>query len=98
MVQIAIEQAKINHFCQQHHIQKMSLFGSVLRDDFGQKSDIDVLVEFEKGLTPGLKFFALQNELSVIFNKPVDLNTPFSISSYFKDQVLQEKEDIYVAS
>lgn len=97
MVQIAIEKNKINEFCTINHIRRLSFFGSVIRQDFGPESDVDVLVEFEQGCTPGLKFFKLQNELSGILNKAVDLNTVSSISPYFKDEVLQEKEDIYVA-
>ena len=46
----------IARFCRQHHIRKLALFGSVLRDDFGADSDVDVLVEFEPGRVPGLRF------------------------------------------
>jgi hypothetical protein len=46
---IAIDRQKIAQFCKKHHIRKLSLFGSVLRDDFGPDSDVDVLVEFEEG-------------------------------------------------
>jgi len=56
--------AKITDFCQRHHIRRLSLYGSVLRDDFQSDSDIDILVEFQPGHTPGLAFFVLQRELS----------------------------------
>lgn len=65
-----------------------SLFGSVLRDDFGPDSDVDVLVEFEEGHTPG--FFGLarmQQELSGLFGREVDLRTPQDLSRYFRDEV-----------
>lgn len=64
-----------------HHIRRLSLFGSVLRDDFGPASDVDVLVEFEPGHVPGLAFFAMEEELSRIIGRKVDLNTPGFLSS-----------------
>ena len=94
----AVPRKKIAAFCARHHIRRLALFGSVLRDDFGADSDIDVLVEFEPGKTPGLAFFAMQDELSVILGRSVDLNTPQFLSRYFRDEVLDEAEDVYVAA
>ncbi len=54
---IEIPQAEIEEFCRRNHISRLALFGSVLRDDFTDQSDVDVLVEFEPGHTPGLAFF-----------------------------------------
>jgi predicted nucleotidyltransferase len=68
----------------------------VLRDDFGPQSDIDVLVEFERGKTPGLAFFGMQAELEKILKRKVDLNTPGFLSKYFRDQVIQEAQVAYV--
>jgi predicted nucleotidyltransferase len=90
--------AGIAAFCRRHRIRKLSLFGSVLRDDFRPDSDIDVLVEFESGHTPGLAFFAIQDELSAILGREVDLNTPAFLSKYFRDQVLKEAEVQYDAT
>jgi hypothetical protein len=73
------------------------LFGSVLREDFGPDSDIDVLVEFEEGHVPGLTFFAMERELSEILGRKVDLNTPGFLSRHFRDAVLAEAEDQYAA-
>lgn len=62
---IAIPKEEIALFCQRHHIRKLSLFGSVLRDDFTPESDIDFLLEFELGKTPGLfKIVSMEMELS----------------------------------
>ncbi len=83
--------------CRRHHIRKLSLFGSVLRDDFGPDSDVDVLVEFEPGRTPGLAFFGMEIELSEILGRKVDLNTVGFLSPYFKDRVLAEAQIQYVA-
>lgn len=88
--QISFPKERIAEFCRQHHIKKLAIFGSVLRPDFRADSDIDVLVEFEPGQTPGLAFFAMQEELSTILGRKVDLNTPQCLSRYFRDKVLQE--------
>ena len=93
---IDIPQERVADFCRRHHIRKLSLFGSILRSDFRPESDIDVLVEFEPGHTPGLAFFGMQEELSDILGRKVDLHTPGFLSKYFRDQVLTEAEDQYV--
>ncbi|HEX5415928.1 MAG TPA: nucleotidyltransferase family protein [Chloroflexota bacterium] len=92
---IAIDRAKIAEFCRAHHIRKLALFGSILRSDFGTDSDVDVLVEFEEGHTPGLAFFGMQEELSAILGRAVDLNTPGFLSPYFRERVMREAEVLY---
>ena len=72
---IDMPKEEIAAFCRRHHIQRMALFGSVLRDDFTPESDIDVLVEFAPGKTPGLAFITMQDELSEIFGQRVDMHT-----------------------
>jgi predicted nucleotidyltransferase len=96
MTGIPVDQSRIAEFCRKHHIRRLSLFGSVLREDFYPDSDVDVLVEFEPGHVPGLAFFAMEIELSDILGQKVDLNTPGFISPYFRDQVLQEAQVQYV--
>ena len=86
----------IADFCHRNHIRKLSLFGSILREDFGKGSDIDILVEFKPGHVPGLKFFALQAELSKLLRRPVHLNTTKWLSKYFRDEVIKEQTPIYV--
>jgi predicted nucleotidyltransferase len=98
MAGIMMDREKISDFCRRHHIRKLALFGSVLREDFKPESDIDVLVEFEQGCVPGLSFFSMERELSEILNHKVDLNTPQFLSPYFRDQVLAEAEAQYVAA
>jgi predicted nucleotidyltransferase len=94
---LQISQTKITEFCQQHHIRQLSLFGSVLRDDFRPDSDIDVLVEFEPGKTPGFAIVTLQQELSNLFNgRTIDLRTPQELSHYIRDRVLAEAWVLYV--
>jgi predicted nucleotidyltransferase len=94
---IEIPKDRVAEFCRRHHIRKLALFGSVLRDDFRPQSDVDVLVEFEPGHVPGLEFFGLESELSEIIGRSVDLNTPAFLSRYFRDRTLAEAEVQYVA-
>lgn len=94
-VRIEIPKEQIAEFCRRHNIRKLSLFGSVLRDDFGPESDVDVLVEFEPSHVPGFAFFRMEEELSQILGRKVDLNTPNFLSRYFRNQVLQQAEVQY---
>jgi hypothetical protein len=95
---LEIPQEPIAEFCRQNHIRRLALFGSILRDDFGPNSDVDVLVEFEPDKTPGLRFFGLQQELSELLGRKVDLNTPQCLSKYFRNQVLREARVLYDAA
>lgn len=93
---IQVDHETIADFCRRHHIRKLSFFGSVLRDDFGPDSDVDVLVEFKAGHEPGLEFFSMQDELSRILNRTVDLNTPNFLSMYLRGIILAEAAVHYV--
>ena len=94
---ISVPHDRIAEFCQRHHIRKLSLFGSVLRDDFRPESDIDVLVEFEPGKTPGFAIVTMQQELSELFNgRTIDLRTPEELSRYIRDRVMAEALVQYV--
>jgi len=95
---IQIPRDRVVEVCHRNHIRRLALFGSVLRDDFTSASDVDMLVEFESGKTPGFAFFRMQDELSEIIGRRVDLNTPKELSKYFRDEVLAEAEDLYVAA
>ena len=96
---IDIPQEKIAEFCQRHHIKRLALFGSALRDDFKSDSDVDVLVEVEPGTRIGMiRLAGIELELSEILGRKVDMHTPGFISKYFRNQVLTEAEDQYVAA
>jgi uncharacterized protein len=92
-VNIPLEQ--IAEFCRRHRIRKLALFGSVLRDDFKEDSDVDVLVEFEPGVAVGLNFFSIERELSLLLGRKVDLNTSGFLGKYVRDQILNEAEVQY---
>jgi len=89
---IKIPKQDLDQFCDRHHITKLSLFGSVLRNDFTENSDLDFLVEFDLSYTPTfLKLTQMERELSALFNdRKIDLRTLEELSPYFRDKVLQE--------
>lgn len=92
---VSVPQAEIDDFCRRHHVRRLALFGSVLRDDFRPDSDIDVLIEFEPGHAPGFAFFALEAELKQVLGREIDLNTPEDLSRYFREQVVSTAECLY---
>jgi uncharacterized protein len=96
---IDIPKEKIAQFCQRHHIRRLALFGSALREDFTPDSDVDVLVEFQPGTRVGMiRLSGIELELSQILGRKVDMNTPGFISRYYREEVLAEAEDQYVAA
>jgi hypothetical protein len=93
-----IDSQRLADFCRRYYVARLSVFGSVLRDDFTPESDIDVLVEFEAGKTPGLEFFGMGDELGEILGRRVDLNTPAFLSRYFRAEVMSEARPVYELS
>lgn len=97
-VKITIDRGQIAEFCRRNHIRKLAFFGSVLRDDFGKDSDVDVLVEFEPGFPVGLiRMAGMEIELSGIIGRKADLRTANDLSRYFRDEVVAEAEVQYAA-
>jgi predicted nucleotidyltransferase len=96
VARIDLDQAAVEAFCRKHGLRRLSLFGSVLRDDFRPDSDVDVLVEFREGVRAGyLTMAAMERELSQLLGRRVDLRTPAELSRYFRDDVLQAAEVRY---
>ena len=96
---ISVPRAVVAEFCQKHHIRRLSLFGSVLRDDFRPDSDIDILVEFEPGYVPSLlRMAGLELELSGLLERKVDLRTALELSRYFRQDVIDNAQLIYELS
>jgi predicted nucleotidyltransferase len=94
---IQVDKERLADFCRRDHIARLSFFGSVLSDDFTPVSDIDVLVIFEEGETPGfLRIAKIESELSVLLdNRKVDLRTYQELSRYFRNEVLAKAEVQY---
>lgn len=97
-VKIEISKEKIAEFCRRNHIRRLALFGSVLREDFGPESDVDVLVEFVPGSRVGyFEIYDLEQELSrLLGRRKVDIKTPECLSKYFREEVVREAEEQYV--
>jgi hypothetical protein len=94
---IEIPTEALADYCERNHILKLSLFGSVLRDDFHAGSDVDMLVEFDPAA--GITYFdkgRMCEELSMLMARDVDLRTKMELSPYFRDRVVGEAENIYV--
>src|SRR5438270_9784030 len=86
---LQLNKRRISSFCKRHHIRKLSLFGSVLRSDFNQTIDLDILVEFEPAHVPGfIRLAAMERELTELLGRKVGLRTPQDLSRYFRDQLL----------
>ncbi|MBW4539484.1 MAG: nucleotidyltransferase family protein [Myxacorys chilensis ATA2-1-KO14] len=94
-IELPIEQ--ITEFCQRNPIQKLSLFGSILREDFHSESDIDMLVEFIPNSKIGyFELIGMEMELTEMLKRKVDLRTPAELSRYFRQKVLDSAQVIYV--
>ena len=90
----------IADFCRRWHVAELALFGSVLRDDFGRDSDINVLVEFEPGRVPGFQFVGMVSELSGLLGRPVDLLTRPAIErspNYIRRKAILESAEVIYA-
>jgi uncharacterized protein len=92
---ITIDTDDIAEFCKKWQIESLALFGSVLRDDFSSESDVDVLVKFLPEARIGWEFIQIQDELSDILGREVDLETYLSLSRYFRDEVVDSAQVIY---
>ncbi len=96
---IEIPKDLVTAFCQRNKICRLAIFGSVLRDDFTPDSDVDVLVEFEPDARVGLAFITIQDELSVILNRRVDLHTFSGIENnrnwLLRAEILGSAEEVY---
>lgn len=95
---VEFPEQKIAEFCARHGVSRLSLFGSILRDDFRPDSDVDMLVEFLPGRTPGvIGFGGMILELSAIVGRTVDLRTPFDLSRHFLPLVMKEARLLHAA-
>ncbi len=92
---IPVDRQRIAEFCRKHHIRKLSLFGSVLGEDFRPESDIDVLVTFEPGQVIGLRIVDIEDELAQLLGRRVDLVSEKYLSRRIRDSVLSAAEVQY---
>ena len=95
-IHIEFPKEEIEEFCKKHHIRKLSLFGSALRDDFTPESDLDILVEFDPAHIPGLiRLAGMEIELTGLLGRKVDMRTAQDLSPYFREDVLSSAKVQY---
>lgn len=92
-----VQQSKLELFCKAHGVKRLAFFGSVTNDQFHAGSDIDVLLEFQAGKTPGFAFFGLQEELEAILGRAVDVTTPNGLHPLIQEDILQNAQTYYEA-
>jgi uncharacterized protein len=93
---LEVDRIRLESLCRQYHVKRLAVFGSVQKGEDSPGSDLDLLVEFETGKTPGLAYFHLQDELSYLFGQTVDLNTAGFLSRYFREEVVRNAQNVYV--
>jgi uncharacterized protein len=95
---IDIPTKELENLCQKHHIRRLEVFGSALRDDFRPDSDVDVLVEFEPDAHVGFMALSrLQRELAALLRRPVDLVPKDGLKPLIRESVLSSAEVLYAA-
>ena len=95
---LEVSEEELAEFRRRHHIRWLAVFGSALRDDFGPECDIDVLVEFEPGKTPGFGFIDVQDQLAELLGRTVDLGSRQSLNRWIRNRVLREAKVLYDAT
>ncbi len=96
MIRVDVHKGRLEDFCRNRHIRWMACFGSAVRDDFGPNSDVDVLVEFAPGHSPGWEIVDIEEELSALLGgRDVDILNPKYLNRRLRDQVLAEAEVLF---
>ena len=95
MSNIAIDEEALTAFCERHHLRRLAFFGSVLREDFSEESDVDALVEYSPDHIPGFIALAgMEEELSALLGRKADIRSAGDLSRYFREEVLREAQDL----
>ena len=95
---IEIDRDQLEELCRTYGVRRLAFFGSIIRDDFGADSDVDILVEFQPDTKVGLSFFSLQEELSELLGRRVDLSTAGFLSPQIREKVAREARPVYEAA
>ncbi|MGI8793368.1 MAG: nucleotidyltransferase family protein [Acidimicrobiales bacterium] len=94
---LEIDDQSLAEICRRWHLRELSLFGSVLRDDFGPESDVDLLYAFEDGHVPGWAIVDLADELETLFGRRIDLVGRGSVHWLIRDEVLAQARPLHAA-
>jgi predicted nucleotidyltransferase len=98
LTNLHLDEASVTEFCRRHHLLRLAFFGSVLRDDFAENSDVDVLVEYSPGHVPGfIALTGMEEELSAILGRKADIRSAGDLSRHIRDDVVREALVQYVA-
>ncbi len=98
-VRISVPMEAVVELCRRQGIRELALFGSVLRDDFADQSDVDMLVEFEDEFRHSMfSFFGIEQELTGLIGRQVDLVEKGALHPIIKDEVLASRRIVYVAA
>jgi uncharacterized protein len=96
MRDLNFNQRELENLCNEYHVRRLAIFGSVPSGQDHSESDLDLLVEFDPANGPGWDMFTFEDRLSKLFGQTVDLNTPGFISRYFRDEVMRSAQNLYV--
>lgn len=95
---LGLPEQTLRDFCREHHVQRLSLFGSRLKGTHRPDSDVDLLVEFEPGHTPSMfGLVRMEAQLTDLLGHTVDLRTPGDLSRYFRQEVIDAAQVQYAA-
>ena len=95
---IQVDEARLAELCDRYGIAELELFGSVVRDDFGPDSDIDLLYVMRPDTGFGLEIIDAIDEFSDLFGRPVDLVSRARLHWYIRDEVLSTARPLHVAA
>lgn len=97
MSAIDVNQERLRDVCERYGVASLELFGSIARDESNEDSDVDLLYVLKPGVRLGFRLFELEDELAVIFGRPVDLVARTAINKYIREQVLADAQPLYAA-
>ncbi|MCA0438310.1 MAG: nucleotidyltransferase family protein [Austwickia sp.] len=97
MPTVDVDVERLREVCERYGVASLDVFGSVARGDDGADSDVDLLYVLKPGVGLGFRLFDLEDELTDLFGRPVDLVARRSVNKYLREQVLADAQPLYAA-
>jgi hypothetical protein len=97
VLSVAVDSDRLREVCQRYGVASLEVFGSVARNEDRPDSDIDLLYVLKPDTRLGFKLFDLEDELSALFGRPVDLIARTAVNKYIREQVLADAQPLYAA-
>lgn len=94
---VNVDPESLRVVCERYGVASLEVFGSVARGEDQLDSDVDLLYVLKPGTRLGFRLFDLEDELAVLFGRPVDLVARTSINKYIREQVLADAQPVYAA-